>query len=140
MNSSGNNSNLAAIGSTVAPAIANSPLTIGTGTGQGFQPRTTGSATQTAIALLAAISGQFVYITDIHWTYIGTGNPILTLVANANGLQQQDIFMETNKSDSRVFRNPWKTMSTSNNALNYAISGTFTGTWTFNVHGYYQNS
>ena len=130
---------ISSFSTSVAPAIGTAALTLGTAAANGFQVRATGTTTLGATQLLAAVATQMPYVTEIHWTFAGTGNPILTILAAANGLAQQEIVMEPNKSDSRVFRNPWKPMSTINNILNYTITGTVTtGTWYFNVHGFYQ--
>ena len=129
---------ISSFSTSVAPAIGTAALTLGTAAANGFQVRATGTTTLGATQLLAAVATQMPYVTEIHWSYSGTGNPILNIVAAANALISQEIVMAPNASDSRIFRNPWKPMSSINNILNYSITGSVTGTWYFNVHGYYQ--
>jgi len=147
---SNTSTNLTGIASNIAPAIANSGISIGSSAGNQFQRRATGTGTQAATALVAAVSGQFIHITDIFWTYSAGGgatpaNDITLLLQSAASGEPSTpsagghtIFVKWGTTDERHFRNPWKTSSVNNNALNLTVSGTVLGTWEVIVHGYFQ--
>jgi hypothetical protein len=144
MPSLGTNTNISAIGTSLLPAVSNSPVAIGTGTGNCFIVRQTGSADVAATTFLAATAGQFMYVTEIHWSVWGaSATPrLINLVAAASALGQQNILALGNGSDSRIFRNPWKTTTATGQILNYAVTsqGAVSGNWELVVHGYYSSS
>jgi len=135
---------LNSIAASVAPAIADSALAIGTSSGNGFQVRATSTADQAATLLVPAVSGQFPYITGIHCSVQGSGATArrVQLVAAATALIEQNVVCPPNDSVSRMFRNPWKPSSASNVAVNLAVTGVVsaTGVWDVVVEGYYQSS
>jgi len=138
---------------SVAPGVSNASLTIGTSTGNLFQRRQTGTAAQAAATLVAAVSGQFMHITDIFWTVPGGATPVTNdltflLQSAASGEPStpsaggHTILGKGGTSDERHFRDPWKTSSANNQALNLTVAlapgaTTFVGTWELIVHGYF---
>jgi len=144
MNSQGVSANISSVSSAIFPAVGLSTFVIGTAAGNAFQTRQTGSADQATTTFMALVSGQMMYITELHWSVWGAGSTDrqLVLVSNGSPLGQQDIYMNANKSDSRVFRNPWKPASATGIALNYSVTsvGAAAGNWFVVAHGYYAAS
>jgi hypothetical protein len=144
LQSSGSNSNISAIGNNVAPSVALTQLTIGSGTSNGFQIRASSSADQAAATLIAAVGGQMPYITGIHCSVYGSGATPrqFRLVGAASALIEHNVACPANDGVDRMFRNPWKPVSAVNTAINLAVTsiGAAAGTWDIVVEGYYQTA
>ena len=138
------------IASNIAPAIATSPVTMATGTGNSFQYRVTGTIDQAATAITGfAVSGQFAYVTEIRcstWGAAAGAAPTprrFQLVAASSALIEHNLVCPPNETIERVFRTPWKVASASNIALNLAVTSMVAaaaGNWEIIVSGYYQTS
>jgi hypothetical protein len=130
LNTQGANANVT---NRIAPSY-----TIGTASGNVFQLRTTGTGTVSATQLLAGVSSLTIYVTDISWANFGAGaaDTMLSLIAASSASGGEDLVLKANQSDTRTFLTPWKISTTTNIALNYAIS-TASTTWFFTIHGFY---
>jgi len=140
----------------VAPAISNHVNTIGTATGNHFQVETNSSADRAAASFVPAVASQIAYITDIYWSIWGSGTintpRLIALIAAGSPLARHDILAHPSSglaivasngcSGERKFRNPWKTASAVNQAVNLAVTshGAAIGNWQVIVEGYYQSS
>ena len=126
----------------VAPAISNAAMTLGTASGNAWQYRATGTALLALGTALAAVAAQMPYITDMHMSVWGVSAVPwqARIVAAAAALGEVNLTCPPNDSVSRVFRHPYKPMSTINNILQSAVNpiGTAAGTWELIVNGYYQ--
>lgn len=143
-NTVGTNTSLTNAG--VGTIMGTGGITVGTASGQAFQRRQTGSATQAATAIVAAATGVFAFVTDIFWTTPGaspTNDLTLTLAASATPdpttpvAGGHTILTKGGTSDERHFRNPWKISTANNTALNLTVAGTVSGTWEVIVDGYF---
>jgi hypothetical protein len=131
-------------GTSVAPGISNGVNALGTSTGNLWQARFTGTADLALGTALAAVAAQIPYVTEIHSSVWGAGATPrqIRVVAAANALLEQNLVCPANDSRERIFRNPWKPMSSINNILQIAVTsiGAFVGNWEVVLAGYYQTS
>jgi hypothetical protein len=133
----------------VAPAISNSPLALGTGTGNAFQVRATGSADQAATSILGAVAAQMPYVTEIYcstWGAAAGAAPTprrFQVIGAASALLEHNLVCPPNDCVERKFRHPWKPFSAINQVLNVAVTSMVaaaSGNWEILISGYYATS